>query len=179
MSRLLIAARHGVTDWNAEERFQGRVDIPLNLLGIQQSRSLKQALSSFRFDGIYSSPLLRARQTAVIVAGQQAVCVDPRLAEIDVGVWQGLTKNQIASRWLSEWSLWRNDPASYTPDGGESFSQLERRLHDFVKDVDGDRVLCITHGKVIQALRIILAAGAGRADDMSVPDNATFTVFNL
>jgi len=92
-TRTLVIVRHGVTDWNAEERLQGHIDIPLNEDGIRQARSLRDSLAPFQFDAVYSSPLLRAKQTVEIVAEDRDISYDWRIAEINHGIWQGMTKD--------------------------------------------------------------------------------------
>src|SRR5262245_713293 len=101
--RTLVLVRHGQTDWNREERFQGQLDIPLNDAGRAQAETLKQHLGGICFDAAYSSPLRRAYETAEIIAGDLRVFTDARLTEIHHGSWQGKTRQDIADRWPEDW----------------------------------------------------------------------------
>ena len=70
MSRMqLFVVRHGITDWNLEERFQGQLDTPLNRRGAEQAIVLRRRLEGVSFDMVYSSPLKRAFETARIIRG--------------------------------------------------------------------------------------------------------------
>jgi len=95
----LILARHGETDWNRENRFQGHADPPLNDLGREQSAALAASLAEERIARIYTSPLRRAAETAEIVAAALGLDVEhvEGLREIDVGAWSGLTRDEIAA----------------------------------------------------------------------------------
>ena len=94
----LLLARHGETDWNREGRWQGHADISLNERGREQARALAKQLSGVAFDVIYASDLVRAHETALIVAEERRMPVhtDAGLREIDVGGWSGLTPDEIA-----------------------------------------------------------------------------------
>src|SRR5262245_17154670 len=107
VERAMVLVRHGETDWNREERFQGQLDIPLNDVGRSQATRLKQQLSDFDFDAVYSSPLTRALETARMIAGGVPVQCDMRLTEVHHGSWQGKTKRDIADRWTDEWNRWQ------------------------------------------------------------------------
>jgi broad specificity phosphatase PhoE len=89
----LLLVRHGETDWNAERRWQGHADVPLNERGRDQAERLAEELENARVDAVYSSDLSRARETAEIVGARLGVPVvlDPALREIDVGSREGLT----------------------------------------------------------------------------------------
>ncbi len=178
-ARTLVVVRHGMTDWNAEDRLQGHLDIPLNEEGVRQARGLCATVRSYRFDHIYSSPLLRARQTVEIVAKNREISYDWRIAEINHGVWQGLTKEEIASRWPEEWRLWRESPASYTPDGGESLFELEQRIHRFLSEAKGSTILCVTHGQVIQTIFSLLCRRPPEEFRRYKPKNGDVNVFEL
>jgi len=97
------------------------------------------------FDAVYSSPLQRAYETANIICGNAPIARDFRLREIHHGAWQGKTKHEIAL-----------DPGSHSNGDAESIEQVRARVADFLRTVDGKRILCVTHGVVIQTLRSIL-----------------------
>jgi len=178
-SRTLVVVRHGITDWNAEERLQGHIDVPLNEEGIGQARALRDSLASFDFNAIYSSPLSRAKQTAEIVADRSKIRYDWRLAEINHGIWQGMTKKEIASRWPDGWALWQRNPNLYTPDGGESLFALEQRVRSFLQELEGSTILCVTHGQVIQTFFMVLQSRPVEELQQFSQQNAKVCVFNL
>ena len=97
----LYFVRHGQTAWNDIGRFQGSTDVPLNLLGIEQAEKTALALKDIHFDAIYSSPLNRAQVTAQTIARphQLTVQVEPRIAEINFGQWEGMTFEEIERKW--------------------------------------------------------------------------------
>lgn len=96
----ILLARHGETDWNIERRVQGHTDRPLNATGLEQARVLAAQLAHEPLVAIYASDLLRARDTAVIVAEQHGLDVrlDPDLREKHFGTWEGLTDIEIRRR---------------------------------------------------------------------------------
>jgi broad specificity phosphatase PhoE len=89
----LLLVRHGETDWNADGRLQGQTDRPLSDFGRRQARRLAEELADEPFEAIYSSDLVRARETAEIVGGRLGlpVMLDAELREKDWGTWEGLT----------------------------------------------------------------------------------------
>ena len=96
----LLVVRHGQSEWNAVGRWQGRADPPLTMEGRRQAAAAARALGTF--DGVVSSPLQRAAETAAIIAehlGIGPVLTDPDLMERDAGEWQGLTRGQIEMEW--------------------------------------------------------------------------------
>src|ERR1700749_4512270 len=96
-----ILFRHGETDWNVEERFQGHIDVPLNENGRAQARGLVEKLAPMGLQVILSSDLSRALETARIAArglGGIAVEIDPRLREAHLGGAQGLTREEIEKK---------------------------------------------------------------------------------
>ena len=126
----LILLRHGETEWNSLDRFQGHTDVELNAEGERQARRaavgpvgdlVEQAGELVAV----ASPLSRARRTAEIVlearVGAAAVALDPALVELDGGDWEGLELSLIADRWPDEHRLWRAEPAlDAGPVGGET-----------------------------------------------------------
>ena len=166
MATTIVLVRHGETDWNREHRFQGHADTPLNAAGRRQAVELAELLRGERFAAVYTSPLRRAAETASIVAarlGLQALELEA-LREIDVGDWQGLTVEEVRTRYPEQlhdaWhSGWPN---------GESHADLDARVLPALLDLgrrhEGARVLGVTHAG---PLRTALATSAGLSHEES------------
>ena len=153
----LLLARHGETDWNREQRFQGRADPPLNQTGRAQAVELSVALAADRLAAVYSSPLRRALETAEIVAGahdQEPVPVDA-LMEIDVGSWQGLTRLEIEQGHPEQFARWRDYASGFGFSDGESYERLGARVIPALLELaaahPGERLLAVTHAGPIRA----------------------------
>ena len=150
MTRLLVV-RHGQSEWNTTGRWQGRADPPLTDEGRRQSKVAGGALGTF--DAVVASPLLRAAETATIIAellGIGPVLTDPDLVERDAGEWQGLTRSQIQEGWPGFLDDGRRPPG-YEPGDAmltRTLSVLERISE---RMGDGD-VLVVSHGGVVYAL---------------------------
>src|SRR5215211_5458467 len=101
-------ARHGETDWNRDQRFQGHADPPLNELGREQARKLAERLASERLDAVYTSPLRRASETGALVAGRLGLVAEPieGLREVDVGSWSGLTRTEVERQFPAGYRRW-------------------------------------------------------------------------
>jgi broad specificity phosphatase PhoE len=147
----LIVARHGETDWNRENRFQGHADPPLNELGRRQSEELAEALEGEGIARVYTSPLRRAAETAEIVARRLGIEVElvEALREIDVGAWSGLTRDEVAERFPAEYTRWL-ERAPHGFEDGESYEDLAARVMPALRRL-ADRhrsatVLVVTHG---------------------------------
>ena len=143
----ILLARHGETDWNRENRWQGWADPPLNDAGRAQARALAEQLQETPFDAVYSSDLRRAHETAEIVAAPHGVPVisDPGLREIDVGSWSGLTHAEIEEHF----------PGGERPDGETREQHLERVLRaaeGIARANPNRRILLVTHGGTMRAL---------------------------
>jgi broad specificity phosphatase PhoE len=155
----LILARHGETDWNRENRFQGHADPPLNTLGRAQSAELAAALAGEPIARVYTSPLRRARETAELVSERLGVEVEPveALREIDVGSWSGLTRDEVAERFPEAYARWlERAPRGF--DGGETYAELAARVlpavGELVERHPEATLLLVTHGgpsRVLQA----------------------------
>jgi probable phosphoglycerate mutase len=133
----LLLVRHGETDWNAERRFQGHADIPLNARGREQAATLAEDLADERVDVIYASDLSRARVTAEIVGARLGlpVVTDADLREIDVGPVEGLTIDE--SR---EFDGWQGEPKE------QHAERILRAINRIAEHHPGSRVLVVTHG---------------------------------
>jgi broad specificity phosphatase PhoE len=166
----LLVVRHGQSEWNAIGRWQGHADPALSELGRRQAAVAAASIGAV--DGIISSDLLRATETAAIISQQLGVgpvMIDERLRERDVGEWTGLTRIEINRRWPG----WVDDLRR--PDGFEDVeSVLLRVLEAFaaIRDASpGGSLLVITHGGVIRSL----AASHG-LDDVPVANLAGITM---
>ena len=164
----LILIRHGATAWNASRRFQGHSDVPLSEEGRSQARRLAVRLRGERFDAIYASDLMRAVETASIVAEPHGLDVrrDPRLREFDFGEWEGLTWDQIVATrpHLREQAL--TAASLYAPDGGETFAAVCERLRPFFDELRAapvGRAAVVMHaGPLHAALAVLGLAGEGQ-----------------
>jgi broad specificity phosphatase PhoE len=155
VTRLLLA-RHGETDWNREQRFQGHADPPLNQTGRAQAVDLSVALAAEPLAAVYTSPLRRALETAEIVAaahGQEPVTVDA-LMEVDVGAWQGLTRADIEERYPDQFARWLDHVDGFGFTDGESYEELGARVIPALLGLaaihPGERILAVTHGGPIR-----------------------------
>ena len=155
----LYLVRHGETDGNVQQWYQGSTDVPLNARGIAQAKCLSQFLKQVHFDGIYSSTLQRARLTAELVAkphGLQVQSYD-ELREINFGVWEGHTYKEITEQWPGEIEAFYDSDGKLPAHGGESFLEVEQRITAKTKEIlshhkDGDTVLIASHGASIRCL---------------------------
>jgi broad specificity phosphatase PhoE len=160
--------RHGETAWNAEGRFQGAQDIPLNDLGRKQAaaaggilrdlfaRDDRQAASL----GFVSSPLGRARSTMDFVrtalglpAGEYAI--DARLREIGYGQWEGLTLPEMKLHDAATFASRDADKWSIAAPSGESYAAVTLRMQDWYASLTGDTV-AVAHGGTARALMVAL-----------------------
>ena len=132
MRTILIAARHGETDYNARDCFQGHLDAPLNANGLQHAARVAARLAGCDFARIYASPLQRSLRTAEIVAAGRTVIVDDRLKEIDFGVMDGMPIAEAKASGL--YAQRDKDRMAFQPVGGESFAQLLQRVQRFLND---------------------------------------------
>ncbi len=146
MTTRLWLVRHGATDWSDAGRFNGWTDVSLNARGRRDASSLRARMRGMRFDGIWSSDLSRAFETATL-AGVDAVS-DRRLRELDLGALEGL-------RWEECSPVIRDRLLAFdgfAAPGGESTAQLRARLYGFLAEIGGGDHLLFTHGGVVRAL---------------------------
>ena len=147
----LLLARHGETDWNRLGRWQGQADPPLNDSGRRQALALGASLKTSVLAAVYSSTLKRASETAQVVAAQHRlnVCRDPRLNEIDLGDWEGLTRKEISVRYADLLRAWEADPCSVRPPHGETIADLEERVLAVMREIarayPGETVCVVGH----------------------------------
>jgi broad specificity phosphatase PhoE len=151
----LVLVRHGETDWNRDHRWQGHTGPPLNATGRRQAAELAAQIHGL--DAIFSSDTERAYETALILAERHGLGIekDPRLREVNFGLWEGLTRAQINDYFGGAFSRWLTGESS-TPDGGESDEAMAERvlaaLHDIAERHPGAHVLVVTSGGPMRAV---------------------------
>ena len=158
MSTRLLLIRHGQSTWNAARRWQGHSDVPLSDLGRDQARRAARALAAETIDALYASDLVRALETAQIVGEPHGLepARDPRLRELDVGAWCGLTRDEITARWPEALLAFdRGDPDA-RPTGGETRAELAHRVQAALEDLAarhaGATLAIVSHGGVLAAI---------------------------
>jgi broad specificity phosphatase PhoE len=148
----LLLVRHGETDWNAERRWQGHADVPLNARGHAQAQTLAEQLAAQPVDAIYASDLSRARDTAAAVAARLGVevVVDPDLREIDVGPIEGLTAEEAR-----DFEGWQGEPKEAHAE------RVLRAVRRIAERHPGERVLVVTHGGSLRRVHEHLGLESG------------------
>jgi broad specificity phosphatase PhoE len=166
----LIFVRHGETAYNAENRLQGQLDIPLNARGREQARAVGRTLVARigseierleRAEAFIASPLERARETMEIARDAIGLPpsryrLDPVLKEISFGGWEGLTWPEIEARDPTRVWIRRKDKWSFVPPGGESYAMLAARMRPWLDGLTGDAFV-VSHGGVARALMTMIA----------------------
>jgi broad specificity phosphatase PhoE len=152
----IFLARHGESDWNAANRFQGHTDRPLTERGREQARALADLVAREQIEALYTSPLRRAQETAEIVAartGLEPVSL-PELREVDTGSWSGLSRPEVKARFPEGFERWVGGGAGW--DGGETYEEMAERvlrgLRSIAEAHPGGRVLIVSHGGPIRAI---------------------------
>ena len=153
----IYLARHGESDWNAANRFQGHSDRPLTELGRKQAHALADLVADKRVEAIYSSPLMRALETARIVAARTGVEVTTRddLREVDTGSWSGLSRAEVQKRFPDGFARWISGGAGW--EDGESYDRMAERVLAALRAIAAahpkGRVLIVSHGGPIRAIQ--------------------------
>jgi len=181
--RRLILVRHGVTDWNREGRWQGRLDPSLSDTGRSEARMVAARIASdpdLRPARVLSSTLGRASETGRVIAEAVGVRVEPepRLMEIGAGEWEGRTHAELETTDGERYLAWRTTPG-YGPPGGEPLTEAADRVRSLLADVTQSAawpVLLVSHGGILRYLgRELLDLDAERAEALDI-DNASISV---
>ena len=148
MATWIYLVRHGQTVWNEEGRLCGSSDVPLSDEGLVQARKLAARLKDIGISAIYSSPLLRARQTAEAIAAHYRVEVktEPDLREIDYGNWEGLKVADVLEQFPEIEKLRREEPMKFAAPNGEPMLQFAKRVISAIQRVaasHADETICV------------------------------------
>lgn len=178
-SRRIYVARHGETDWNRLGRFQGRTDIPLNATGRAQAEALAERLDGLGIGAVLASDLLRAKETAEIVARAldlPLVHLEPDLRERGYGVFEGLTREECMSRYPDAWNAYpRIEPPLAEP-RTEVVHRVVRGLTRVAEAValEHSVLLAVSHGA---AMRAFLEGALGLAVP-PVPNTGAYEIIH-
>ncbi|MCI7181776.1 MAG: histidine phosphatase family protein [Schaedlerella sp.] len=184
----LYIIRHGETDWNKARRVQGHSDIPLNDYGRNLAKQTAEGLKDTKFDLAYTSPLVRAKETAkIILRGREIPLLEEEgIKELGFGVYEGMCiSGSKKAPESEEFNRFFKDTANYVPaEGGESIQELMDRTGAFMKRICADEtlydkaILISTHGAAMTALlnNIKGIHEIGRFWNQGVPANCAVTV---
>ncbi len=158
MVKRLVFIRAAETDWNRIGRWQGWVASPLNEHGRRQAGKLARFVRHLGLGALYSSDLVRAAQTAEILAEalEFAPVFDARLRERSVGTWQGMTVEEMRAWYPADHQALLDDPEHYRIEGGESRLDVRTRMRaafdDIVRKERGETVAILSHTSAIKLL---------------------------
>ncbi|KAF8012429.1 hypothetical protein BT93_I0553 [Corymbia citriodora subsp. variegata] len=156
----IIVVRHGQTDWNADYRIQGHLDVKLNETGRRQTSVVADRLSKeCEISAIYSSDLKRAMETAEVIAatcGVVEVIKDPDLREQNPGKLQGLSEGEATNIYPQIFKAYRSSRWDQEIPGGESKDQVYQRCTSRLQKIGlkhkGERIVVVTHGTVLRSI---------------------------
>ncbi len=152
---LVYLARHGQTAYNLERRFQGHLPVPLDATGLAQAAELAERAAGRGFAALWSSPLLRAQETADIVARRLRLQPreDARLAETDAGDWTDRSFAEVQAEVPQQFAEFLAGEPGFAFPGGESFAHQEDRVSAALQEVERGELpaLVVCHGMVIRA----------------------------
>lgn len=178
----LIMVRHGRTAWNNVGKLQGHSDVPLDEVGREQVLTTAKYLAKEELQGIYTSDLSRAKDTAAAIANDRMLepVVDRRLRELNLGIWEGLDFNTVYNEYRQEYDAWYGNAAGKVP-GGEGVKDVEKRVLDFIWEVmpkhQNETVAIATHGGVVKSV-LAYALGPQYLWDQVI-DYASITIIKI
>jgi len=170
--------RHGTTEWNREEIFRGRVDCALNESGRAEARAVAAYFEGVELDGIYTSPLARAAETAAAIAAGRGIEVgsDPAFIDLDFGEWQGHPLKEVREKYPELYRAWREKPQEVTFPGGENLDRVRERAWEGLLKVareNPDRTVVIVSHRVITKVLICAALGLDNSHFWQIKQDTT------
>ncbi len=168
--------RHGQVVGHNQKRYNGQTDVALTDLGVEQYHRLKDRLADTPISACYTSSLTRCVTGATIICGQFGI--DPvrrgELRELNIGVWEGLTWDEIKVLWPEEWQARLADLVNYRVPQGENLLDLQARVMPVVREIverhQGQEVLVVGHGGVNRIV-LLNAIGAPLAGMFNIEQN--------
>ncbi len=151
ISTRFILIRHGETEWNRQDRFRGRSDVPLNANGLAQAEKIAARFADTPVSAVYASLLPRAIQTAAPLAQIHRLEIEQTadLLDIDYGAWEGMAREDILAKFPDLYAQWTKTPGKVKFPGGESARQVrlrvEKLLNHLCKNHLGETVALVSH----------------------------------
>ena len=196
MTIRLVLVRHGLSSFNAKGLIQGRTDDSLLTdEGYEQALNAGKALSKINFDKIFSSPLIRARETAKTIKksfnNEKEIIFDKNLLEVDLSEWSGLRIDEIKNKFPNIYPIWKNDPENLTLKRGnnktykpiqELFDQATIFIEDILKtylDKDDVNILVVGHNAILRCLILYLLGKPKQGFRKIRLENASFSILNI
>ncbi len=196
MSIRLVLVRHGQSSFNEKGLIQGRSDDSyLTDKGYEQAFKSGEALSGINFDKIYSSPLVRAAETAKTIQknlkGENNIEFDKNLLEVDLSKWSGLTINQIKTKYPENYLLWKNDPENLKLEGYDNLiyqpiEELYYQANEFINNIlkiylekNEANILIIGHNAILRCIILSLIGRPKKGFRKIKLDNASFSILNI
>ncbi|MDD3819695.1 MAG: histidine phosphatase family protein, partial [Actinomycetota bacterium] len=181
MVRLLLI-RHGETEYNLNKRYCGFSNPPLNAYGISQVKILAKKIRSYEVSVVYSSDLLRAKQTAQLLFPDHQIKVTPDFREYNFGIFEGLTYSEIMKSYPLLYQNWVNDPLNIRIPEGEGPGEFKKRVFDALYSVislnkDKTVALVAHSGPIKLILCKMLGYGFEKFYELE-QQNATFSVID-
>ncbi|WP_374721354.1 histidine phosphatase family protein [Peribacillus tepidiphilus] len=149
----VVFVRHGMTSWNQDKRYLGHSDEPIIEQEMESYQSLKKFFLTNPPDIVYSSDLLRCKQTAAFLFSERKTIIDQRLRELNFGSWEGKTYDDLKGnptyrQWIDNWE-------KMSPPNGENGQDFKKRVREFWDDCiksKANSIAIVTHGGVIRQL---------------------------
>lgn len=155
----IILIRHGESKWNTLKKIQGQKDISLTAKGLKQAQLIGNRLKKEKIDKIYSSDLKRAYITAETIGNKIGLDVTPmkELREINFGIWEGMSNDQMLQEFYDDVLLWRSNPEKLKIEGAESIEELQKRamkgINKIIDDSDEhDNFVIVSHSATIKTI---------------------------
>ncbi|EJO5348855.1 alpha-ribazole phosphatase [Clostridium botulinum] len=159
----IYLVRHGETEQNKRKSFYGKLDVGLTKIGEEQSYKVGEFLNNIDFNKIYISDRKRTKQTLEIILQmnkfyenkRNIICEDDRINELDFGVFEGKSYEEICSLYPKEQKEWERDWKNFLPPKGESVIEFYNRVENFMKHIQKEQdgnYLIVTHGGVIRMI---------------------------
>ena len=181
---IIYIARHGETEWNAQQRIQGHTDVPLSARGQEQAQMLAQRLAGLPIDAAYASDLRRAADTArVVIAGRDTpLALTSELREYNKGVFEGLTPAECEAQHPELYAASLVNDLDFAPPGGETIRETGARLHAAVSRVRRahchESALIVGHGGSLRAAIVSLLELPPEANWKFAMHNCSLTVIH-
>jgi probable phosphoglycerate mutase len=160
LSTRIFLVRHGETEWNRIHRFQGRSDVPLNHKGREQARAAATALQDEPFTAIYSSPLIRALETARVIQSfhpSVSLFEEEGFIEMDLGDFDGMDGHEWVAQHADFLEKWKTSPGALKMPSGESLREVQQRALETLERIAQGHplqstLLIVSHNFVIRTI---------------------------